>query len=88
MKSKLLALAALLATTSAFSTDDNKPSPLGYSDTPLIPGTKWKVHDLDRPAPPTVQPGAKLGDAPADAIIIFNGKDSSQLFSRKKDDPA
>ncbi len=34
-----------------------------------------------------VAPGAKLGDAPADAIIIFNGKDTSQLFSRKKDNP-
>jgi hypothetical protein len=34
-----------------------------------------------------VAPGAKLGDAPADAIVIFDGKDTSQLFWRKKDDP-
>ena len=87
MKTKLLSLAALLVSTVAFAADDNKPSPVGYSDTPLIPGSKWKVHDIDRPAPPVVAPGAKLGDAPADAIIIFNGKDTSQLFSRKKDDP-
>ncbi|NBQ59476.1 MAG: DUF1080 domain-containing protein, partial [Opitutaceae bacterium] len=82
MKTKLLSLAALLVSAVVFAADDNKPSPVGYSDTPLIPGSKWKVHDIDRPAPPVVAPGAKLGDAPADAIIIFNGKDTSQLFSR------
>jgi hypothetical protein len=66
---------------------DEKPQPVGYSDTPVIPGTKWKVHDIDRPAPAAVRPGAKPGEAPADAIIIFNGKDTSQLYSKKKDDP-
>lgn len=35
-----------------------------------------------------VAPGAKLGDAPADAIILFNGKETSRFFSRKKDNPA
>lgn len=50
-----------------------KPSPIGYTDTPLIPGTKWKVHDIDRPAPPVVAPGKKTGDAPADAIVLFDG---------------
>lgn len=87
MKTSLLALAAFVAVSAAFAADDNKPSPIGYSDTPVIPGTKWKVHDIDRPAPKVVAPGAKLGDAPADAIILFNGKDTSQFFSRKKDDP-
>jgi len=87
MKHKLLVLPALLVLAMAFAAEAEKPQPLGYSDTPLIPGSKWKVHDIDRPAPPVVQPGVKLGDAPADAIIIFNGKDTSQLFSRKKDDP-
>jgi hypothetical protein len=88
MKKYLGALSSLLAATGLFAAAaDDKPSPLGYSDTPLIPGTKWKVHDIDRPAPPVVRPGAKLGDAPADAIILFNGKDTSQFFSRKKDDP-
>ncbi len=89
MKKILTTLATLLVATSAFAAaDDDKPSPLGYADTPLIPGTKWKVHDIDRPAPPVVKPGARLGDAPADAIILFNGQDTAQFFSRKKDDPA
>ena len=89
MNKNLIALASLIATTSAFAAaDDDKPAPLGYSDTPLIPGSKWKVHDIDRPAPPVVKPGARRGDAPADAIILFNGTDTAQFFSRKKDDPA
>jgi hypothetical protein len=88
MKKHLVALSTIIVTAGLFgAAADDKPAPLGYSDTPLIPGTQWKVHDIDRPAPPAVQPGAKLGDAPADAVIIFNGKDTSQLFSRKKDDP-
>lgn len=71
-----------------------KPSPapaapkvyeIGYSDTPLIPGTKWKVHDIDRPRPAHVQPGTKLGDAPADAVIIFGGADTSGLYAKDKE---
>lgn len=82
--SVFIAFCCLAAVISA--ADDNKPSPIGYSDTPLIPGTKWRVHDIDRPAPPVVRPAAKLGDAPADAIVLFNGQDTAQFFSRKKDD--
>jgi hypothetical protein len=59
-----------------------KPTPIGYSDTPIIPGTQWKVHDIDRPAPPEVAPGEKLGDAPADAIVLFDGK-STEAFKSK-----
>ncbi len=84
MKSSLLFLALLAGAVAA----EPKKYPLGYDDTPVIPGTKWKVHDIARPAPPVVTPGAKPGDAPSDAIILFNGKDTSQFFSRKKDDPA
>jgi hypothetical protein len=88
MKKYLVPLSTLVVTAGLFAAAaEEKPAPLGYSDTPLIPGSKWKVHDIDRPAPPVVKPGAKLGDAPADAIILFNGKDTSQFFSRKKDDP-
>lgn len=88
MKSPLLVLSPLVITAGLFAAAaDDKPSPLGYSDTPLIPGTQWKVHDIDRPRPAAVAPGARLGDAPADAIILFNGKDTAQFFSRKKDDP-
>ena len=51
----------------------------GYSDTPQIPGQKWKVHDLDRPRPQKVAPAPYVTAAPpADAIILFDGKDLSQ----------
>jgi len=54
---------------------------LGYKDTPLIPGTPWHVHDSDRPRPPIVTPGATfshLAPAPADATVLFDGKDLSK----------
>lgn len=54
---------------------------LGYQDTPLIPGTKWHVHDGERPQPKVVTPGAKPGDAPSDAIVLFDGKDLSKWKS-------
>src|ERR1700691_5210852 len=42
---------------------------LGYTDTPLVPGQQWHVHDPARPHPPVVTSGAKPGDPPSDAII-------------------
>ena len=85
MKITFLALSALFTAATAFGAED--PYPIGYSDTPFIPGTDWRVHDIKRPAPPVVRPGAKPGDAPSDAIILLDGKDTSQFYSRKKDDP-
>ena len=49
---------------------------IGYTDTPLLPGTKWHVHDPDRPPPPVIKPGTN-GSAPSDAIVLFDGKDLS-----------
>lgn len=48
---------------------------LGYSDTPIIPGSTWHVHDGDRPQPPKVQPGTFSEGAtpPSDAIVLFDG---------------
>ncbi|HKV73392.1 MAG TPA: DUF1080 domain-containing protein [Gemmatimonadales bacterium] len=34
----------------------------------------YPQHSMDRPQPALVTPGAKLGDAPSDAIILFDGK--------------
>jgi Domain of Unknown Function (DUF1080) len=58
---------------------------LGYTDTPIIPGTKWHVHDSERPRPPIVTPGATfshLAPAPSDAVVLFDGKDVSKWSDR------
>ncbi|MBI3948151.1 MAG: DUF1080 domain-containing protein, partial [Armatimonadetes bacterium] len=33
--------------------------PIGYSDTPFIPGSPYRVHDGSRPQPPVVTPGTE-----------------------------
>lgn len=51
---------------------------LGYDDTPLIPGSQWKVHDSARPQPRVVTPGTEstpeqAGMPPSDAVVLFDG---------------
>jgi hypothetical protein len=50
----------------------------GYTDTPILPGQKWHVHDPARPYPHEVTPGATFANPPSDAIVLFDGKDLSQ----------
>ena len=64
----------------ACSAQTNRP---GYTDTPFLPGQKWRVHDADRPYPRVVSPGARRGDPPSDAIVLFDGKDLSKWRSPK-----
>jgi len=45
-----------------------------YLDTPT---GRWLVHDINRPAPPTVTPGDTPGAAPSDAIVLFDGTPKS-----------
>jgi len=76
----------------AFS-QDKKPEPpkkpekvgLGYVSSPQIPGTKWHVHDGERPQPAIVTPGAKPGDAPSDAVVLFDGTNLDKWTSGKRD---
>jgi hypothetical protein len=47
---------------------------------------EWKQHDMSYPAPSAVDPGKvstqdKVGQAPSDAIILFDGKDLNQWRS-------
>lgn len=49
----------------------------GFTDTPYLPGQKWRVHDAERPYPPIVTPGAVDAAAPSDAVVLFDGKDLS-----------
>src|ERR1700681_1468417 len=61
---------------------------VGFTDTPMLPGGKWHVHDGDRPRPPVVTPGTSStqqepGRAPSDATILFDGKDLSHWKGRR-----
>jgi len=45
--------------------------------------TKWKIHDLNRPVPPVIDPGTPStqdspGRPPSDAVVLFDGKDLSK----------
>jgi len=58
---------------------------VGYKDTPLLPSTGgvYHVHDPDRPVPKYVTPGRpstddQPGEAPSDAIVLFDGEDLSK----------
>jgi hypothetical protein len=64
--------------TAAAQQQQSKPGDLGFTDTPILPGLKWHVHDPDRPHPPVVTPGATPYAPPSDAIVLFDGKDLSK----------
>lgn len=84
MKKSALALLVLPAAMLVFAAEKKVTVyPLGYDDTPpIFTGSKWKVHDIARPAPPAVKPGDKPGAAPADAIVLFDGASTSALVAK------
>jgi Domain of Unknown Function (DUF1080) len=56
---------------------------LSFAQAPM----KWKIHDRSRPVPPVVDPGtASTQDAPgrppSDAVVLFDGKDSSHWVGK------
>ena len=54
---------------------------LGFTDTPMLPGLPYHVHDPGRPHPPVVTPARQAGGAPSDAIVLFDGHDLSKWTS-------
>jgi hypothetical protein len=81
----LLALAmfpvAVSAQTLGYAT--NGSGVRGYSDTPIQPWSGFRVHDADRPAPNRVDPGPVTtpAPAPADAVVLFDGRSLSEFAS-------
>src|SRR5580658_1209731 len=54
---------------------------LGFTDTPMLPGLPFHVHDPARPHPRVVTPSDSPGGPPSDAIVLFDGKDLSHWTS-------
>src|SRR6266542_1274741 len=80
---------SFLATLLWLATQPNSASAAeGYTDTPMQPNGKWHVHDPSRPIPKVVTPGgtfSHLAPPPADAVVLFNGKDFSKWKGEKGD---
>ncbi|HHY86415.1 MAG TPA: DUF1080 domain-containing protein [Verrucomicrobia bacterium] len=90
----LLTLTITLTAVAGFGADNATSQPEqieGFRDTPIIPGTRWHVHDPDRPQPPVVRPGATFSQgapAPSDATVLFDGTDLSQWQNTRGQDAA
>jgi hypothetical protein len=88
MKPKLLfcifTLACLASTIGLQAVDPKTFDRPGYTDTPMLPDGKWRVHDSARPYPKVVDPGPIEKQKgfpfapPEGAIVLFDGKDLSQ----------
>jgi Domain of Unknown Function (DUF1080) len=69
-------LLLLTSAISVYSLVAQAPDPaIGYTNTPLLPGLSYHVHDPARPRPAVVTPAARPGGAPSDALVLFDGKD-------------
>ncbi len=73
----------VLAAAVALQVETRQKKKIGYTDTPVLPGRRWRVHDPDRPQAPAVDPGegvpsAVPGRPPSDAVVLFDGKDLSK----------
>jgi len=94
---KLIIVAALAAIATNVALAQNKKNVevtidgvAGFQDTPLQPDGKWHIHDPARPQPPIVTPGKSFSEnatPPADAVVLFDGKDLSE-WTDKKGNPA
>lgn len=80
-------LIALRIAAPAMAADDTEKID-GFRDTPMIPGTKWHLHDPDRPQPRVVTPAtfSQGAPAPSDAEILFDGKDLAKWQNNRGQD--
>src|SRR5436853_7771133 len=81
-RTALAVFCGMALTAFVVAADDPPPANTeGFTDTPMLPGGKWHIHDPNRPQPPIVTPGKAFSqgaNAPSDAIVLFDGTDFSQ----------
>lgn len=65
----LILSVAVVAQKSTSSADTDS----GFTDTPLLPGLPFHVHDPLRPHPRVVTPSPVPGQPPSDAVVLFDG---------------
>lgn len=83
-----LALCAIALPLHTTAQEAEAPRPVGYDDTPFLPGGKWRVHDGNRPRPEVVTPGEKPSNPPSDAIVLFDGTNFDEwIMERDGSDP-
>jgi len=91
MKIKNIILTStLLAAASLLNAADNKKPATGYTDTPLLPDGKWRVHDDNRPRPSVVKSGetfSHMAPPPSDAIDLFDGTNLDNWVNTKAGKP-
>lgn len=77
-----VATLSLLVSFSGAQTPQKKENhDLGFTDTPMLPGLPYHVHDSGRPHPKVVTASNDCGGAPSEAIILFDGHDLSHWES-------
>lgn len=77
-----IAFSAAIITSCGITTNAQS----GYTSTPpaVSPmAMKPEMTEIWEPQVPVITPGKKLGDAPSDAIILFDGKNLDQWVSQK-----
>lgn len=88
MFARTIPLLIALTATSCAQAAQPKPN----AQKPQNAEKQWKVHDMDRPQPPIVQPGEpsrgkQVGKAPSHALVLFDGTDTSEWVSAKNGGP-
>ena len=87
MKKNALPAVLLLLVALVLAATGSRPLPQSPAQKEEL--EKWAIHDMNRPLPRVVDPGAAgpTAAAPSDAVVLFNGNDLAQ-WEDAKGEPA